>query len=223
MNEKKLTDEQIGILTEFDEYGFAPTIKMPISAEEYAKAWKNSLMDLFERMNFRENEILTELDKELAEHEEFTKKAKEEIERLNAKYCNLENNYNYVYDFYQEIELENPKLKAEIEQLKSDLSTCSNIEKQEKETNAKLRAEIEQLMEEKKSDSMLLYASGLACEQVKAENAELQKQVDELTDKLGKVLLEIDIDENGERPMTSNEKLNYLYNYLLGIYGVEVE
>ena len=44
------------------------------------------------------------------------------------------------------------------------------------------KAEIERLTEEKKSDSMLLYASGLACEQVKAENAELQKQVDELKD-----------------------------------------
>ena len=40
------------------------------------------------------------------------------------------------------------------------------------------KAEIERLLEEKKSDAMLLYASGLACEQVKAENAELQKQVE---------------------------------------------
>ena len=33
------------------------------------------------------------------------------------------------------------------------------------------------------------------CAEVEKQNAELQKQVDELTDKLGKVLLEIDINE----------------------------
>ena len=110
--------------------------------------------------------------------------------------------------------------KAEIEKLKTELRKELT---EHEEFTQKAKAEIERIAKEKKSDAMLLYASGLACEQVKTENAELQKQVDELTakyrnlennyeythelyrqyekqvdeltDKLGKVLLEIDIDE----------------------------
>ncbi len=55
MEEKKLTDEQESLLIEFDEYGFAPTITMP-NAEEYAKAWRNSLIDMFQRLNFLQAE-----------------------------------------------------------------------------------------------------------------------------------------------------------------------
>ena len=47
-----------------------------------------------------------------------------------------------------------------------------------KTANAEQKAEIERLTEEHKKDTMLLYASGLACEQVKAENTKLQKQVE---------------------------------------------
>lgn len=46
------------------------------------------------------------------------------------------------------------------------------------------KAEIERLTEAHKNDTMLLYASGLACEQVKAEDAELQKQVETLTEEI---------------------------------------
>lgn len=56
------------------------------------------------------------------------------------------------------------------------------------ETIAEQKAEIERLTEAHKKDTMLLYASGLACEQVKAENAELQKQVDELKELNAKYL-----------------------------------
>lgn len=31
------------------------------------------------------------------------------------------------------------------------------------------------------------------------------------------------VDENGERPMTNNEKLNYLYIYLCDKYKVEIK
>ena len=59
--EKKLTDEMESMLTQFDELGFIPTTTMPVDAEEYAKAWKNTLRDLFERMcaidNAKEAEI----------------------------------------------------------------------------------------------------------------------------------------------------------------------
>lgn len=61
MEEKKLTDEQRDLLTEFDEYGFAPTITMP-NAEEYAKAWKNSLIDMFQRLNFLHAELQRQVD-----------------------------------------------------------------------------------------------------------------------------------------------------------------
>ena len=79
-----------------------------------------------------------ELKKELAEHEEFTKKAKEEIERLT------EERDMYADDLYW---------KAEVRK-REDFIT-----------------------------------------ELTVENAELQKQVNELTDKLGKVLSGIKADE----------------------------
>ena len=93
---------------------------------------------------------------------------KAEIERLTAKYRNLENNYEYDHELYRQYELENQKLKEEIERLT-----------------------------EVKNEYSVGYLDGYGQARMEDyyENAELQKQVDELTDKLGKVLLEIDIDE----------------------------
>jgi hypothetical protein len=68
MEEKKLTDEQEDLLIEFDEYGFAPTITMP-NAEEYAKAWKNTLIDMFQRLNFLQAEQKAEIER-LTEYNE---------------------------------------------------------------------------------------------------------------------------------------------------------
>lgn len=57
MKEIKLTEDMEGLLIEFDEYGFAPTITMP-NAEEYAKAWKNTLIDLFKRLQYEKEELI---------------------------------------------------------------------------------------------------------------------------------------------------------------------
>lgn len=70
-----------------------------------------------------------------------------------------------------------------IHRLQSDLETCSNIEKQEKETNTKLRQEIERLTEERDmyADDLYWKAEVRKREdfitELTVENAELQKQV----------------------------------------------
>ena len=62
---------------------------------------------------------------------------------------------------------------AEIDDLEFELGQSNRVIKEQ-------QAEIERLTEDQSFDAMLLYSSGLACEQVKAENDELQKQVNEL-------------------------------------------
>ena len=74
---------------------------------------------------------------------------------------------------------------AEIDDLEFELGQSNRMISEQ-------QAEIEQLREEKKFDAMLLYASGLACEQVKAENSELQKQVDELKEELKEARKELE-------------------------------
>jgi DNA-binding transcriptional MerR regulator len=79
-----------------------------------------------------------------------------------------------------------------IHRLQSDLETCSNIEKQEKETNAELRQEIERLTEERDmyADDLYWKAEVRKREdfitELTVENSELQKQVDELKEELEK-------------------------------------
>lgn len=61
--EKKLTDEMIELLTEFNEYGYAPTITMPYNyAEAYAKGWKKRLIDLISRLQNKIKQLTEEID-----------------------------------------------------------------------------------------------------------------------------------------------------------------
>lgn len=67
-----------------------------------------------------------------------------------------------------------------IHRLQSDLKTCSNIEKQEKETNAKLRQEIERLTEEANQDTVTHIDICTENFSLRKQNAELQKEVERL-------------------------------------------
>lgn len=98
MEEKNLTDEQINLLTEFDEYGFAPTILMP-NAEGYAKAWRNSLTDLFERLNFLQAE------------------QKAEIERLTEKVETIENLRKIKHSLWEDEMRKNVELQKQVDEL----------------------------------------------------------------------------------------------------------
>ena len=106
MDEKKLTDEEIAkailqsieyskTITYFDEWGNCKAIMM------------TDILDLIHRLQSENKELKShkfaswklkffnlkeEFDKELSEHEEFTKKAKAEIERLKL---DLENEKNW--------------------------------------------------------------------------------------------------------------------------------
>ena len=66
---------------------------------------------------------------------------------------------------------------AEIEDLEFELGQSNRMIDEQ-------QAEIKRLKQDQAFDAMLLYSSGLACEQVKAENDELKKQVDKLTEEL---------------------------------------
>ena len=140
--EKKLTDEEIVKALEFcaKDSSCLWDSKCPlrndkdchVTLSKAALAFINRQNKDYIELDLECRELRTELDKELAEHEEFTKKAKAEIERLTEE-----------RDVY--------------------LDDCSAV-------RHKIRQEIE-------------------------EKFELQKQVDELTDKLGKVLSGIKADE----------------------------
>ena len=80
-----------------------------------------------------------------------------------------------------------------IHRLQDDLETCSNIEKQEKATNYELRTEIERLTEERDmyADDLYWKAEVRKREdfitELTVENAELQKQVNELRAENGRL------------------------------------
>jgi chromosome segregation ATPase len=70
---------------------------------------------------YKENERLKAvLKRELADHEAFTKKANEEIERLTAKYRNLEINYNATWEDYRKYEVKNAELQKQVDELKAE-------------------------------------------------------------------------------------------------------
>lgn len=86
MEEKKLTDEMEDLLAEFDEMGFTPTTLCP-NAEEYAKNYKQRLLDLFHRLQ-DENKDLKEMCSKSSYKDSWKNKffkAQEEIERLTEE------------------------------------------------------------------------------------------------------------------------------------------
>ena len=131
-------------------------------AEEFAKAWKNSLIDLFQRLSFWDAEqkdeikkLKAELAKELAEHKDFVKQANDEFERLTADLLTMDR--------------EQECYKAEIESLKSK----SSFKDSWKNKFFKAQEEVERLNQ---GYDMLNYESARKEEYIET----LQKQVDEL-------------------------------------------
>lgn len=139
MEEKKLTDEQDNLIIEFDGYGFAPTITMP-NTEEYAIEWKKRLIRVFssqnaeiERLNdmkftqehcdlYKENEWLkAEIKRELADHEEFTKKANEEIERLTEELDLANETIDRNNKRYEKVSIERQKALDRVDYLEDAL------------------------------------------------------------------------------------------------------
>ena len=102
-------DDVVDLLVEFDEMGFTPTTTCP-DPEEYAKRWKKSLLDLIHRLQSENAKLKTELRKECEEHEEFTKKAKAELEELHTLTDMHEANVRKMFE-------NNMSLRKEIEQL----------------------------------------------------------------------------------------------------------
>ena len=141
----KLTEDMEGLLVEFDEHGFAPTITMP-NAEEYAKAWKNSLVDLFERMLYekeklRNSKVIYETVDYCAED---LKKAQAEIKRLK------QSNKNILFVNEQEIK-RNEELQKQVDELKNRFENkaccnmsenCSMIQQAVKDTAKEIFIEI---------------------------------------------------------------------------------
>lgn len=181
MEEKNLTDEQSDLLTEFDEYGFAPSITMP-NAEEYAKAWKNSLIDLFERLNFLQAEQKAEIERLKNAYREGLEQGKfdsqQEIERLNAT---VKIHLIDIDDLHKERE-------KRVEEVYADFMKDYKIMCEEwNEANERL-CEYERNL----ADGELV-SKDWHDEQVlilKAENEELQKQVDKAWWEVGKMCME---------------------------------
>jgi chromosome segregation ATPase len=138
--------------------------------------------------------LQTELDKELAKHEEFVKRAKEEIESLKSK-SSFKNSWkNKFFKAQEEVERLNQgydelnyefAIKEEcIERLKGEKEWHKRTTENLTNTNEQLIKQVEVLTEEKQ---LLFQANVDTQEQLntlrlekKRENAELQKQVEEL-------------------------------------------
>ena len=167
MNEKKLTDDEIVVnaleeRVDFINKEFERT-KTPINFMAIVvdavvlcdtldlihrlQADNESLKKDYIELDLEFRELRTELDKELAEHEEFTKKANEEIERLtkeNKQYfaenerlnesCGIyqikleeqiKETYDYVHKAYK-LKKRNAELQKQVDELK--IKTCPNTD-----------------------------------------------------------------------------------------------
>jgi chromosome segregation ATPase len=176
MEEKKLTDEEIAkailqsieyskTITYFDEWGNCKAIMITdiIDLIHRLQAEKESLKKDYIELDLECRDLRTELDnisqtlaKELAEHEEFTKKAKAEIERLTEWKDKLQDT------------------KDELEQQLIDTGF-----KEYCEENAELRKQVDELKEERENMQAVIFG-------LEEDKRLLQKQVDELKEKLWK-------------------------------------
>lgn len=122
MKEKKFTDEEI-------------VQALEDMASECETNFSASVVDLIHR---QKEEIERLKDENIEQRDIHFKNLcgyKDEIARLNAKYRNLEINYNAVWEDFRKYEVENAEQKAEIERLT--------------EENSKLRIEIVSTLNEK--------------------------------------------------------------------------
>lgn len=133
--EKKLTDEEkigldiVSLLVEFDEMGFAPTTTCPYP-EEYAQRWKKALINKIHRLQSENKTLKSELRKECEEHEEFTVKAKAEIERLTELVKSVSDLYLARTTVLEDFREKNAELQKQVDEQKErirDLITdCDN-------------------------------------------------------------------------------------------------
>ena len=134
MEEKNLTDEQSDLLIEFDGYGFEPTILMP-NAEGYAKAWKNSLIDLFNRLNFLQAEQQAEIERLKNAYREGLEQGKfdsqQEIERLTEENAELQKKVDELEDICLDCpyklkfdEIEKQAVKDTAKEIYSEINSC---------------------------------------------------------------------------------------------------
>lgn len=149
MEEKKMTDEEIvnaldktkqelaNISPEDDDYDKLLTVKTIV---DYCH-------DLIHRLQSENEKLESELKKELDEHEEFTKKAKAEIERLKEKFSISHYKDSWKNKFF--------KAQEEVERLTDTLNQYINGELINAETMGKIIS-LEKQVDELKFDKELL-------------------------------------------------------------------
>lgn len=124
--EKKLTDEDVRLIrldiiaqkasSDFEHFAYVPKSKM--------EKW----LAFIEKLN-------KELKKELAEHEEFTKKAKEEIERLTEENDHLDMVAKQALADYQNAQVQVDELKAnQVIECHGMLKGCDMVKQAVKDT-----------------------------------------------------------------------------------------
>ena len=180
MEEKKLTDEEIVMALECcTKPGRCTQCPYFIKGIDCVNKQRHEkdILDFIHSLQNENATLKTELRKECEEHEEFTKKAKEELERLTEE-ANVDTITHI--DLCTEI-LVLRKQKSELQKKVNKLNKTIN----------KRKAEIERLTErldyfQKTSD----YHEGNQKE-LEAKNAELQKQVDELEEEYENMQAEI--------------------------------
>lgn len=141
MEEKKLTDEEI--IYDLEVFSNLEIEEAKKQGAEKAVLLATLTLDFINRLQSENATLESELKKELDEHEEFTKKAKAEIERLKEKF------------------------------------SISHYKDSWKNKFFKAQEEVERLTEENEAYKEVKHIDII--NELSKENAELQKQVDELT------------------------------------------
>lgn len=154
MNEKKLTDEEIIKALE---------IGSKCCEHNYLEYWElvgtcQNALDLIHRLQAENAGLKSELKRELAEHEEFTKKAKTEIERLTEE--KTESAKTAVEVIEQNIELQ--KQVDELKEENGKLVTIGNRFALERNNLREELDELKKKLRKIKQDMMTYHVTTIA-------------------------------------------------------------
>lgn len=120
MEEKKLTDEEI--VKAFEQCAEHDTCwDCPLRQGRELNTCREIITDLIHRLQREKQTLKSELRKECEEHEEFTQKAKAEIERLTKKVDGYLVLNQTIQTLNEKLIAENAELQKQVDELKSQV------------------------------------------------------------------------------------------------------
>lgn len=136
MEENKMTDEEIVKALESLEGQYISYIDN--DDDKCKLLFIDNILDFIQRLQSEKEQLKSELKKELSEHEEFTKRAKAEIERLTEERDEYKRLYETMYRKYSDLQDKDLNCEKSKEFATECLRKATELQKQVKEYQDKI-------------------------------------------------------------------------------------